>query len=93
MLRVDAPELGALLGKMAELDASDLFLTVGLPPTVFVNERFAQYEAGETALVEEQLQFLDTPIEFVLSHAMLEMCLAHPVVGELKDLEGALENN
>jgi twitching motility protein PilU len=49
---VNAPELEALLGRMASLDASDLFLTVGLAPSVFVNKRLV-------ALSEESLRGAD----------------------------------
>jgi twitching motility protein PilU len=38
MPRIVAPEVEALLSRMEELDASDLFLTAGSPPKVFVNK-------------------------------------------------------
>jgi twitching motility protein PilU len=46
MAKVTAPELEALLSAMAEADASDLFLTAGLPPTVSVGGRLARLSAG-----------------------------------------------
>jgi twitching motility protein PilU len=59
MYRANAPELDALLGRMAELDASDLFLTVGLPPSVFVNKRIVRLT--ETALQGPDIQRLVAP--------------------------------
>src|SRR6185503_10280293 len=59
MRRVHAPELEALLGRMGELEASDLFLTVGLPPSVFVNKRIVRLT--ETALRGEDIERLVAP--------------------------------
>jgi twitching motility protein PilU len=59
MHRVTAPELDALLGRMAELEASDLFLTVGLPPTVFVNKRIVRL--SEVLLRGEDVERLVAP--------------------------------
>ena len=42
MSRISAPELEGWLSAMADADASDLFLTVGLPPTASVNGRMTR---------------------------------------------------
>jgi twitching motility protein PilU len=57
--RIQAPELDTLLAKMAELDASDLFLTVGLPPSVFANKRIVRL--GEKPLLGEDIERLVAP--------------------------------
>ena len=49
-------DLDVLLGMMADLGASDLFLTVGLPPTVFVNRRTVRL--AETLLRGEDIERL-----------------------------------
>ena len=59
MIRVNAPELDTLLGKMSELDASDLFLTVGLPPTAFVNKRIVPLT--DTPLQGEDIERIAAP--------------------------------
>ncbi len=59
MSRVNAPELESLLGRMAELDASDLFLTVGLPPSVFANKRVVRL--AETPLRGEDVERIVAP--------------------------------
>ena len=59
MMRVNAPELDALLGRMAELDASDLFLTAGLPPSVFANKAIVRL--GATPLRGEDVERLVAP--------------------------------
>lgn len=46
MAKIAAPELEALLSAMADADASDLFLTVGLPPTASVNGRMTRLAAA-----------------------------------------------
>src|SRR5690242_17416416 len=59
MSRVNAAELEGLLARMAELDASDLFLTVGLPPSVFANKRVVRL--AETPLGGEDVERLVAP--------------------------------
>jgi len=59
MPRISAAELDVLLGRMADLDASDLFLTVGLPPTVFVSRRAVRI--GEVPLRGEDLERMAAP--------------------------------
>ncbi len=59
MPRIEAPELEKLFGRMSELDASDLFLTAGLPPSVFVNKRIVRL--AETPLSGADVERIVTP--------------------------------
>jgi twitching motility protein PilU len=84
MPRVIAPELDALLGRMAELNASDLFLTVGLPPSVFVNKRLVKL--GEGLLRGEDVERLVAPFLADSRAAEFEkkpdLDLAHLIAGQ-----------
>ena len=59
MSKISAPELEALLAAMADADASDLFLTVGLPPSASVNGRLVRL--SDTALTPEAMGVLVSP--------------------------------
>lgn len=84
MPKVSAPELESLLGRMADLDASDLFLTVGRPPTVFINKRLVGL--SEQPLRGEDIERLVSP--FLADHRAAEfeskpdLDLAHLVPGK-----------
>jgi twitching motility protein PilU len=56
---VNSAELDVLLAKMSEVGASDLFLTAGLPPTVFVNRRTVRL--GEVPLRGEDIERIAGP--------------------------------
>ena len=87
MQSASSSSFDALLARMAELDASDLFLTVGSPPLVSVAKRFVAI--GEQPLGGADLERLAAPFlageraarfrerpELDLAHALLHSKLS-----------------
>lgn len=60
MPKLSAPELETLLSAMADADASDLFVTAGLPPSALVNGSLLRL--GEKALGAEDIARLLAPV-------------------------------
>ncbi len=59
MARVKADEMDAILTRMSELDASDVFLAAGLPPMASVNKRLVKL--GEAPLTGADIERIAGP--------------------------------